>query len=108
MTGMVNMSGFGTDAQVMQKAAQQVQQVSEQISGELRSLESQLQPVAAQWKGQAATAFQQLFERWNTDAGKLTQALQGIAEMLDESQKNYSQVEQDNASQIGQIMQGLM
>ena len=98
---------FGTQTDVMQKAAQQVQQVADEINGELRSLEGNLAPVAASWKGAAQQAFQQLMERIMDDAQKLTQALQGISESLDSSTKSYSTVEQDNASQIGQILQGL-
>lgn len=98
---------FGTQTDVMQKAAQQVQQVADEINGELRSLEGNLAPVAASWKGSAQQAFQQLMERIMDDAQKLTQALQGISESLDSSTKSYSTVEQDNASQIGQILQGL-
>jgi len=107
MTGMVKMAGsFGTDAQVMQKAAQQVRQVSDEIGQELRSLQSNLDPVAASWKGSAASAFQQLMVRWAEDASKLTQALQGISEMLDSTTKNYSQVEDANSSQISKILGG--
>ena len=109
MTGMVKMAGsaFNTDAATMQKAAQQVQQVSEEIGAELRSLAGNLEPVAASWKGAAASAFQQLMVRWNEDANKLTSALQSIAEMLDSTNKNYSQVEEANQSQISQILSGL-
>jgi WXG100 family type VII secretion target len=98
---------FGTDAAVMQKAAQQVQQVSDEISAELRSLQGNLEPVASQWKGAAASAFQQLMVKWHDDANKLTQALQGIAEMLDSTTKGYTQVEDSNTSQISNILSGL-
>lgn len=98
---------FNTDAATMQKAGQQVQQVSDEIGQELRSLLNQLEPVASSWKGAAASAFQQLMQRWQEDASKLTQALQGIAEMLDSTNKNYTQVEDSNSSQIGQILSGL-
>lgn len=98
---------FNTDAATMQKAAQQVDQVSQEISQELRSLLSQLEPVASSWKGAAASAFQQLITRWNEDANKLTQALQGISEMLNSTNKNYTQTEDANSSQIGQILSGL-
>jgi WXG100 family type VII secretion target len=102
------MSGaYGTQTDVMQKAAQQVQQVADEINAELRSLEGNLAPVAASWKGAAQQAFQQLMERIMQDAQKLTQALQGISESLDSSTKSYSEAEQNNASQIGQILQGL-
>jgi WXG100 family type VII secretion target len=98
---------YTADAAVMQKAAQQVQQVSEEIQGELRSLLSNLEPVASTWKGSAASAFQQLMSRWQEDAGKLTQALQGIAEMLDSTTKQYTQAEESNASSISKILGGL-
>jgi len=98
---------YTTDAQTMQKAAQQVQQVSEEINGELNSLMSNLEPVAASWKGNAASAFQQLMERWQQDATKLHQALADIAQMLDSTNKTYSQAEENNSSQIGAILRGL-
>jgi WXG100 family type VII secretion target len=100
-------SSFNTDAATMQRAAQQVQQVSEEISAELRSLQGQLDPMAASWKGAASSAFQQLMVRWNEDANKLTSALQAIAEMLDSTNKNYSQTEEANHSQIANILSGL-
>lgn len=108
MTGMVKMAGsFNTDAATMQRAAQQVQQVSEEINAELRSLQGNLDPVAASWRGSASSAFQQLMVRWSEDANKLTSALQGIAEMLESTNKNYSQVEESNHSQIANILSGL-
>ena len=98
---------YTTDAATMQKAAQQVQQVSEEISSELNSLMSNLEPVAASWKGSAASAFQQLMERWRQDASKLQQALADIAQMLGETNKSYSQAEENNSSQISAILKGL-
>jgi WXG100 family type VII secretion target len=91
----------------MQKAAQQVQQVSEEIGAELNSLANSLEPVASSWKGSAASAFQQLMERWRQDATKLQQALADIAQMLDDTNKTYSQTEENNSSQIGAILRGL-
>jgi WXG100 family type VII secretion target len=98
---------YGTQTDVMQKAAQQVQQVADEINSELRSLEGNLAPVAASWKGAAQQAFNQLMERIMQDAQKLTQALQGISESLDSSTKSYSEAEQNNSSQISQILSGL-
>lgn len=94
---------FGTSFDVMQKAAQQVDQVSQEINAELRSLLSQIEPVASSWKGQASTAFQTLMTRWHEDATKLTQALQGISESLSSSTKTYSAAEDSNQQQISKI-----
>jgi WXG100 family type VII secretion target len=100
-------SGFGTNAEVMQKAAAQIRQTSDEINGELRSLLSLIEPLASQWRGDASTAFHQLIDRWNQDANKLTQALAGIADSMDTSQKNYSSSEEQNRSQIASILGGL-
>jgi WXG100 family type VII secretion target len=91
----------------MQKAASQIRQTSDELNGELRSLLSQIEPLSSAWKGAAASAFQQLMERWHTDAAKLTQALAGIAEAMDSSQQAYSSSEDQNRSQIANIMSGL-
>lgn len=105
---MVKMAGsFNTDAATMQRAGQQVQQVSQEISAELRSLQANLDPVAASWRGAASSAFQQLMARWSEDASKLTSALQGISEMLESTNKNYSQTEESVHSNIGNILSGL-
>jgi WXG100 family type VII secretion target len=101
------MSGYGTDIAVMQKAASQIRQTSDEINGELRSLLSMLEPLASQWRGEASTAFHQLIDRWNQDATKLTQALAGIADAMSSSSSNYSSSEEQNRSQIASIMSGL-
>jgi WXG100 family type VII secretion target len=99
--------GYGTDVAVMQKAASQIRQTSDEINGELRSLLALLEPLASQWRGEAATAFQQLIERWQQDANKLTQALGGIADGMSSSSSSYSSSEEANRSQIANIMSGL-
>jgi ESAT-6 family protein len=104
---MASGSGFGTSVEVMQKAASQIRQTSDEINGELRSLLSMLEPLASQWRGDAATAFQQLIDRWQQDATKLTQALGGIADAMSSSSSNYSSSEETNRSQIANIMSGL-
>lgn len=102
------MSGsFGTNVEVMQKAASQIRQTSDEINSELRSLLGLIEPLASQWRGDASTAFHTLIDRWNQDANKLTQALTGIAEAMDSSTTNYSTSEESNRSQIASIMNGL-
>ena len=98
---------YGTEFAVMQKAAQSVSQTVDEINAEMRSLESALAPVAGAWKGSAASAFQQLMERFNADGQKLTQALQAIGEALGTNTTNYSQVEEQNASSIAKLLGGL-
>jgi WXG100 family type VII secretion target len=98
---------YGTSFDVMSKAAQSVQQTVEEIRAEMSSLESNLAPVASAWKGSAASAFQQLMERFNADGQKLTEALNAIGEAMGANTKNYSQVEDANASSISKILNAL-
>lgn len=98
---------FGTQTDVMQKAAQSVQQTVQDINAEMRSLQGNLEPVASAWKGQAASAFQQLMERFNEDGAKLTQALDAIGEALGANTKNYSAVEEQQQSSISAILGGM-
>ena len=98
---------FGTQTDVMQKAAQAVAQTVQDINSEMRSLQGNLEPVASAWKGQAASAFQQLMERFNEDGQKLTQALDAIGEALGANTKNYSAVEEQQQSSISAILNGL-
>jgi len=102
------MSGaFGTQTDQMAKAAQQVLQVSETLQQQMRSLQNNLEPLGSQWQGQAASAFQQLIQRFGEDSQKLSTALGNIANALDSNAKSYDASEQQNHSQINSILNGL-
>lgn len=97
---------FGTSTDVMQSAANSVEQTSQEISQALNSLKNQLEPLAGSWKGQASSAFNNLMMQWNEDATKLTQALSAISEALSGSTKNYNAAEEANNSAISKILGG--
>jgi len=98
---------YTTTTDEMQRAAQQVLSTNEQIQGQLRSLQSQLAPLAGAWQGQASTAFQQLMERWNIDAAKLNQALEGIGTAIQGSGRSYQQAEEQHAQSMSSITSAL-
>jgi WXG100 family type VII secretion target len=100
-------SEYGTEFAVMTKAAQSVRQAVEEINTEMRTLESNLAPVANAWKGSASAAFLQLMERMQADSAKLTQALDAIGEALSSNTTNYSQVEDENTTSITSLLKGL-
>jgi len=91
----------------MAKAAQQVLQTSESLQQQMRSLMSNLEPLASAWQGQAASAFQQLMERFNGDSQKLTTALGNIANALDSNAKAYNASEEENRGSIAGILGSL-
>jgi WXG100 family type VII secretion target len=84
---------FQTTPEEMRRAAGQVRQVNEQVQAVLAQLRSQLGPLAAAWRGEAATAFAGLLRRWDADARQLGQALSGIAEAIDGSAAGYQRAE---------------
>jgi WXG100 family type VII secretion target len=104
---MAGSSHFGVSLDEAQKAAQQVQQVKEELSAELNSLKNQLAPLEAQWSGAAQAAYMQLQERWNTDATNLFNALDEIGQALAGNVKTYTQSEDENAAQIRNVINGL-
>lgn len=98
---------FGTQTDEMGKAAQQVLQVSDSLQQQMRSLMNNLEPLASSWQGQAASAFQQLMERFSGDSQKLTTALTNIANALDSNAKAYNASEEQNRSSISGILGSL-
>lgn len=81
---------FNTEAATMAQAATRVEDVKNQIDGELRTLFGAVEGVRSHWKGAAATSFQGLMERWRADSSKLSQALQNISQQINESGKSYT------------------
>jgi WXG100 family type VII secretion target len=93
------MSGkFQAELPTMQAAAQHVQEVNEQIQSQLTGLLSRLEPLKTAWKGEGATSFNALIERWHEDASQLNQVLASIGERLTQTHSNITQTE----SEVGQ------
>lgn len=86
---------FKAELPTMQAAAQHVQEVNDQIQSELASLLARLEPLQGAWKGQGATSFNSLIERWHEDATQLNQVLASIGERLSQTQSNITQTEGD-------------
>lgn len=92
--------GYGTTTEEMQRAAQRVLSVNDQVQANLSALRNQLAPLAGAWQGQAATAFQGLIARWDTDARVLNDALRGIGEAIQGSGHSYAQAEAQQAQTL--------
>ena len=88
------MSGnFQADLHTMQDAAKHVREVNDQIQSQLASLRARLEPLQGAWKGQGATSFNSLIERWHEDATQLNSVLASIGERLAQTHSNITQVE---------------
>jgi WXG100 family type VII secretion target len=97
-------NGYLVNAADLHKASQDTNTVKEHTTGHVNNLRNQLESVQSAWQGEAATAFQQLFERFTTASNKLLGDLGVISESLNTAAKNYGHQETqtaDSAKKLG-------
>lgn len=67
---------------------------SQDIDSRLSNMRGQVQQlVESDWQGAASSQFNDLYSQWNTSAGQLQQALDGIARLLANAASAYQQTE---------------
>jgi WXG100 family type VII secretion target len=98
---------YQTTPEEMRRAATQVRQVNEQVQARLSQLRNQLAPLAGAWRGEAATAFAGLMQRWDADARQLNQALSGIGDAVDASAVGYQRAEETHRQSMTAITSAL-
>jgi WXG100 family type VII secretion target len=98
---------FGAQFEQMQAAANHVAEVNQNVQAQLAALRNQLAPLAGAWKGQAATAFALLMQRWDNDARNLNEALHGIGEQIRGSGTTYAQADEGENQTYTRISQAL-
>lgn len=87
-----------TPAQLQQLSGNVVR-TSSDVRGAHLSLKGQLSPLfGADWAGQAAAQFTSLYEQFDQHARGLSDALDGIGQLLGRAGVAYAQVEQEIAS----------
>jgi WXG100 family type VII secretion target len=94
---------YQVDLQTMRGAAQHVQEVNGQIQSQLTSLLDRLTPLQSAWKGEGATSFQSLLQRWHEDATQLNQVLATIGERLTQTHGNLTSTEGDVGQSFNSI-----
>ncbi|MFJ9589842.1 WXG100 family type VII secretion target [Streptomyces acidicola] len=75
-----------------------------QLQSEIRRLNGVIDQIAGGWQGQAAKSYNQLQERWNADAKKMSDILNDIKEAVDSTRSNYNASEEQQNSEISKIM----
>lgn len=101
------MAGFATGSAELQKAGQQMMQTNQELMSNLQKMMGEVEQIQSTWSGTAATAFQNLMERFSTDAKSLNTSLENIATAIDTNAKNYAQQEQEAQQSISQISAAL-
>jgi len=101
------MAGYTTDQASLDRAAGQMLNTQDQLNSALTKMASELDPLRTAWQGEASTAFQNLIERFQTDAQQMQQALEQIANNVSSNAKQYAQQEQEQQQSMNQIMNTL-
>ncbi len=96
-------SSFGTEIATMQAAAEHVREVNAQVQTLLSNLLQRLEALYATWKGEGATSFHSLKQRWLDDAQKLNQALMRISEAIDKNRTQYMASEEAAKTGFGNV-----
>jgi WXG100 family type VII secretion target len=92
-------TGLKVTPDQLQQLSGNVTRTSSDVRGAHQSLKGQLNPLfGAEWSGQAAAQFTSLYEQFDQHARGLSDALDGIGQLLGHAGVAYAQVEQQIAS----------
>lgn len=94
---------YNVDLDQMAQSGRHVYDVNDQVRAHLTSLTGQLEQLQHQWRGDAASAFLTLRERWDMDAKKLNEALRGIGDALTSAQTDYTNRQAAQQQSIGSV-----
>ncbi|MGV8846467.1 WXG100 family type VII secretion target [Tessaracoccus sp.] len=97
------MGNKSVDRAAMAKAAQQIEAKHQQIHQLQSRLQGQMTDLSSRWVGNASTAFQRGYSQFDTEFEKVKQGLDKIHTALVETQREYVQREEENASTANQI-----
>jgi WXG100 family type VII secretion target len=91
--------GLKVTPEQLQALSGNVARTSSEVRGAHQSLKGQLSPLfGADWSGQAAAQFTALYDQFNQSAQGMSEALDGIGQLLGRAGISYAQVEQAIAS----------
>jgi WXG100 family type VII secretion target len=91
----------------MAKAAQDIDEAASTIKGLQTSLQGHKAAVLSGWQGNAATAFDGVFQSFDEDMSKVLVALNGMHEKLVQNRTHYASAEEqqtDAARAINQFL----
>jgi WXG100 family type VII secretion target len=94
---MVQMAAQTED---IHQKAMAVQQDAAEVEAMLGKLTAAMSELASTWRGPAASAFQQRFAGWATQARNMRQTLEAIGQSLNSAGTDYEQLESQIASHM--------
>ncbi len=91
------MSGFGTSQEAMQAGANAVEEAQQAITGHISTLRSEVEQMMGGWQGQAASAFTNVHNTFEENAGRINSALARMHEALVATHQTYGTQESDQS-----------
>jgi WXG100 family type VII secretion target len=92
-------TGLRVTPEQLQSLSGSVARTSSEVRGAHQNLKGQLVPLfGADWSGQAAAQFKSLYEQFDQHARGMSDALDGIGQLLGRAGTAYAEVEQQVAS----------
>lgn len=98
---------YTTEFEVMLRAAGSTRDTNAQVQAILSQLRAKVGEVSGFWEGDAKRAFEALMEVWDSRAVQLSQALEGIADAMDQSRVTYHVREEETSQNMSAITQTL-
>jgi len=93
------MSGLRVTPAQLETLSGTIARVSSEVRGQHHSLSGQLAPLfGADWSGQAAGQFHALYQQFDQHAKGLSDALDGVGQLLARAGQAYAEVEQQIAA----------
>jgi WXG100 family type VII secretion target len=99
--------GFGANTGQLSKAANDIHSCFTDVNSQVSTLTTQLEPLKAQWRGAAATAFQQVWMRWEGDMQKIDAALSELGDHVSQASGQYQQSDVTQQENISNVMKAL-
>jgi WXG100 family type VII secretion target len=97
------MARLSTGSQELLTAGQDIVNTGDSIDGLLKSLNSIIDSIGAQWQGSAKDAFMTLNTRFDEDAKKLNQALKEIADQMTGGANLYIQQQEEQSQAMSSV-----
>lgn len=91
------------DPATIQRAAQDTLAAKEQAQTALRQLYDTVMANATQWQGASGLRFNQVMTGWNEQSSKLTNAMLGIADALQESGASIQATDEAQQAALGKF-----
>ncbi|MEU9116606.1 WXG100 family type VII secretion target [Streptomyces sp. NPDC048483] len=94
---------YTTTEEEMVQFSGRISTVNQSIEGEIRHLNQVVDNITSGWKGAAASSYNQLQSKVNDDAKRINQLLAEIKEAIDQTTKNYSASEDEQAQSMSHV-----